>query len=177
MQVKSIAECSPWSFLQYFRPSLSYNLPLRPLFCLFFEWPLKTGFTVWFSSFKKMKSLHICTNLWNVHHLFIFILSSTPLKNEKILSNVPKVEGAHLRCVKNHYAKLEYKGTQTAGVTITHNIWASGFRKRCLKMLKDEQTKRGQSQWFTTTCSSPISWKKQLSSFMGTQDNIYIFSP
>ena len=39
MQVKSIAECSKGSILQYFRPSLSYHLPsyhlpLRPLFCL-----------------------------------------------------------------------------------------------------------------------------------------------
>ena len=32
MQVKSIAE---WSILQYFRPSLSYQLLLRSLFCLF----------------------------------------------------------------------------------------------------------------------------------------------
>ena len=36
MQVKSIAECSKGSILQYFRPSLSYNLSLRALFCLFF---------------------------------------------------------------------------------------------------------------------------------------------
>ena len=35
MQVKSIAECSKGSILQYFRPSLSYHLCLRPLFCLF----------------------------------------------------------------------------------------------------------------------------------------------
>ena len=35
MQVKSIAECSKWSILQYFRPSLSYQLSLRPLFYLF----------------------------------------------------------------------------------------------------------------------------------------------
>ena len=34
------------SILQYFRPSLSYHFPLRPLFCLFIEWSLKTGFTV-----------------------------------------------------------------------------------------------------------------------------------
>ena len=34
MQVKSIAECSPWGILQYFRPSLSYHLSLRSLFCL-----------------------------------------------------------------------------------------------------------------------------------------------
>ena len=41
MQVKSIAECSKGSILQYFWPLLSYHLPLR----FFFEWPLKTGFT------------------------------------------------------------------------------------------------------------------------------------
>ena len=35
MQVKRIAECSKWSILQYFRPSLSYHLSLRSLFCLF----------------------------------------------------------------------------------------------------------------------------------------------
>ena len=35
MQVKSIAECSKGSNLQSFRPSLSYHLLLRSLFCLF----------------------------------------------------------------------------------------------------------------------------------------------
>ena len=35
MQVKSIAKCSKGSILQYFRPSLSYQLSLRSLFCLF----------------------------------------------------------------------------------------------------------------------------------------------
>ena len=34
MQVKSIAECSKGSILQYFRPSLSYHLSLKSLFCL-----------------------------------------------------------------------------------------------------------------------------------------------
>ena len=34
MQVNSIAACSKGSILQYFRPSLSYLLPFRPLFCL-----------------------------------------------------------------------------------------------------------------------------------------------
>ena len=41
MQVKSIAECSKGSILQYFQPSLSYSLSLS-----IYEWPLKTGFTV-----------------------------------------------------------------------------------------------------------------------------------
>ena len=34
MQVKSIVECSKGSILQYFRPSLSYHLTLRPSFRL-----------------------------------------------------------------------------------------------------------------------------------------------
>ena len=38
MQVKGTAECSKRSILQYFCPSLSYDLSLRSLFCLFFEW-------------------------------------------------------------------------------------------------------------------------------------------
>ena len=34
MQVKGTAECSKGSMLQYFRPSLSYHLSSRSLFCL-----------------------------------------------------------------------------------------------------------------------------------------------
>ena len=45
MQVKSIAEYSKGSILQYFRPQLSYHLSLRSWFCLFFEWQFYSGFT------------------------------------------------------------------------------------------------------------------------------------
>ena len=41
MLVKSIAECSKGSILQYFQPSLSYHLSLRPSFCLFFSGRLR----------------------------------------------------------------------------------------------------------------------------------------
>ena len=41
MQVKSIAECSKGSILQYFRPSLSYHLSLTSLFCLFLSGSLR----------------------------------------------------------------------------------------------------------------------------------------
>ena len=41
MQVRSIAECSNGSILQYFRPSLSYHLSLRSLFCLFLSGRLR----------------------------------------------------------------------------------------------------------------------------------------
>ena len=46
MKVKSIAECSPWSILQYFWPALSDNRSWKPHFGLLFEWPLKTSFSV-----------------------------------------------------------------------------------------------------------------------------------
>ena len=38
VQVKSIAECSDGSILQYFRPSLNFHLSFRPLFLSNFEW-------------------------------------------------------------------------------------------------------------------------------------------
>ena len=40
-----------------------------------------------------------------------------PSKMRKDLSNVHKMEGAHLHCVNNHYGKFEYKGVKTLGVT------------------------------------------------------------
>ena len=65
MQVKSIAECSLWSILQYFRPSLSYHLSLRSLFCLFLSGRLRRFyctrilvFTIW-SSVLCMTDLEI----------------------------------------------------------------------------------------------------------------------
>ena len=35
MKVKSIAECSTWSILQFFWPALSNNWSWKPIFCLF----------------------------------------------------------------------------------------------------------------------------------------------
>ena len=35
MKFESIAEYSPWSILQYFRPTLSDNLSWKPIFGLF----------------------------------------------------------------------------------------------------------------------------------------------
>ena len=51
MQVKSIAECSKGSILQYFWTSLSYHLSSTSLFCLFLS-----GYTqVLLYNFIKMK--------------------------------------------------------------------------------------------------------------------------
>ena len=58
MQVKCIAEWPKGSILQYFCPSLSYHSSLKPLFCLFFVWTLKTGFTV-HESWLRLNSCYI----------------------------------------------------------------------------------------------------------------------
>ena len=63
MQVKSIAECSKGSILQYFLLSLSYHKSLRSSVVLsIFEWPVKTGIAV-YSGPRGVKigmSLHLC---------------------------------------------------------------------------------------------------------------------
>ena len=46
MKGESIAECSPWSILQYFWPALMDNRSWKPIFGLLFECPLKAGVTV-----------------------------------------------------------------------------------------------------------------------------------
>ena len=60
-----------------------------------------------------------------------------------ILSNVHKTEGAHLQCVNNHYAKFEYKGMETGGVTYytnqtlpKHFGWKKGLSPTALKIRK-----------------------------------------
>ena len=53
MKIESIAECPTWSILQYFRPALSDNRYGKPIFGVQFQWPLKTGFSVFvFSELK-----------------------------------------------------------------------------------------------------------------------------
>ena len=64
MQVKSIAECSKGNILQYFRPSLSYHLSLRPSFCLFLGGPLDRFYiTLAFNRTRVNKSLSRGMNL------------------------------------------------------------------------------------------------------------------
>ena len=42
------------SILQYFRPTLSYHLSLRVLFCLVFEWSFKAAYSVTMNIFRKI---------------------------------------------------------------------------------------------------------------------------
>ena len=46
MQVKSIAECSNGSILQYFQPSIKLPFVIKIFILSIFEWPFYTGFTV-----------------------------------------------------------------------------------------------------------------------------------
>ena len=100
MQVKSIAECSEGSILQYFRPSLSFHLSLRSGFCLLFEWPFYTGFTVYSYTnnlFCIFQALEYCPSDINVVlNVYISGLGGTvidrgsaPLYDDKPTSYVP----------------------------------------------------------------------------------------
>ena len=62
MQVKSIAECSKGSILQYFQPSLSYHLSLRSLVCLF----LSGSFTqaLLYIYIEEYQSRALCNTLY-----------------------------------------------------------------------------------------------------------------
>ena len=54
--------------------------------------------------YKNLAPLKCCgwTDRWTGN-----CLSSTPIKNEKKMKHLHKMGGAHLQCVKNHYAKFE----------------------------------------------------------------------
>ena len=64
------------------------------------------------TDYTKMAPLKCCgqTDRWEK------CLSLTPIKKEEKKKQFHKIEGAHLQCVNNHYAKLEYKGMNTVGV-------------------------------------------------------------
>ena len=80
MQVKSIAECSKGSILQYFRPSLSYPLSLRSLFCLFLCGRLRQVLlyhTLLRLCFVVISFIYICTcdinHRWKIKILIFFL--------------------------------------------------------------------------------------------------------
>ena len=70
MQVKSIAESSKGSILQYFRPSFSYPLSLRSLFCLFLSGRLRHFFLLYWY-FKQQ-----ITASPNLFIIFLFLKQS-----------------------------------------------------------------------------------------------------
>ena len=53
MKVKGIAECSLGALCNIFRPALSDDQSREPIFGIF-EWPLKTGLTVYSVQYNKV---------------------------------------------------------------------------------------------------------------------------
>ena len=68
MQVKSTAECSTGSILQYFWPALSDYRSWKPIFWPSLEWPLKTGFTIYNMSWCPAKDAMVGS-----HVVFVWI--------------------------------------------------------------------------------------------------------
>ena len=80
MQVKNIAECSKGSILQYFRPSLSYHLSLRTLFCLYMSGRF-AQVLLYMHSLRQMQTARPLTYRFELksrlQNLHIFILQSS----------------------------------------------------------------------------------------------------
>ena len=90
MQVKSIAECSKGTILQYFRPSLSYHLSLRSLFLSIFEWPftqvllyLLTN-SLWIVAIKIYTCAHFNQSLMKCKLICVYLYTS----GKDTLSNI-----------------------------------------------------------------------------------------
>ena len=100
MKVKSIAECSPWSILQYFWPALSDNRSRKPIFGLLFQWPLKTDFTAmcWHYYILLYKSFY-----WICYLIYFWDTLTCALEWD------PHVHNVHL-------------GRYIIGFTVTNNI-------------------------------------------------------
>ena len=49
--------------------------------------------------------------------LQLYALPLGSIKMRKYLSNMHKIDGAHLQCVNKHYTKFEYKGLKSFGVS------------------------------------------------------------
>ena len=57
MKVESIAECSPWSILQYFWPALRDNRSWKPILIFFLSGCLRQVLLYWLSGLKFTKCL------------------------------------------------------------------------------------------------------------------------
>ena len=73
MQVKSIAECSKGSILQFFWPSLTYHLSLRSLCCLFLSgrWSMFYCICLFPVSKNVLQPCKICT-IYPAIQIFMF---------------------------------------------------------------------------------------------------------
>ena len=76
MKVDSIAECSPWSILQYFWPTLCDNWSWKPIFCLFERIPRSISYGVY--NLQLFRFDIVCSNVvtWTTGKLWQYRLHS-----------------------------------------------------------------------------------------------------
>ena len=82
MKVESIAECSPWSILQYFWPASSDNWSWKPIFCLF-ESGRFTQVLLWFHYTDEKKCGPWSAGLEPIKSQLIWIFTILDVKNLK----------------------------------------------------------------------------------------------
>ena len=62
--------------------------------------------------YMKYRSPHYYSSL---KHQYVYVKHSQ--KYNKVVLSAQTIGGTYLQCVNNHYAKFEYKGMKTVGVT------------------------------------------------------------
>ena len=113
MKVKSIAECSPWSNLQYFWPALSYNWSWKQIFGLFF----RVAVLEWFYCIQHLRN----TYSFIATIVLILYFQSNDILNA-ILEGYPKPK-------KQLYVSIGFKvivaslGGECSGSVVKHSIW------------------------------------------------------
>ena len=93
MQAQSIAECSKGSILQYFRPSLSYHLPLRPFFCLFLTQVLLYAIMIRDEQSAILSQKNLSVESYNVAKIRWWHPSHTPI--QLILEHLLRIFSGH----------------------------------------------------------------------------------
>ena len=137
MPVKSIAECSKGSILQYFRPSLSYHLSLRSLFYLFFSGRF-TQVLLYFFGDGQLHMVRILDCFLKLCYFIFFCFSHGHARTQvmlmpRALKQKPKLQAKPSSTPVTQNASESSSDTKTETGTKTTGMSNSDFRNLLLK--------------------------------------------
>ena len=137
MQVKSIAEFSKGVILQYFRLSLSYQLSLRPLFCLFIVAVLHRFYCIVNSTTKslgKMRKLKNSISINAFNQMYISYLIPVVEYAPVVWDGCPEQDTKTLQ-------KLQNKSTQLI-TELSRSVSLENLYKECERAILSQNTQQ-----------------------------------
>ena len=117
MKVKRIVECSPWSILQYFWPTLCDNWSWKPIFCLFERIPRSIFYGV--DNLQLIRFATVCSNVltWTTEKVWQYRLHSEIIVNYNLV--------LYLFC----YRPFEGQYLILYKITVGNPSWPDQFKK------------------------------------------------